>query len=398
MSSGWGDYDVSEAAWLYARGWTQTEIAKRLQCDRSTVNRRISRAIEQGILELRFNWEQLSEKIRERLQEVYGCEDLRNEILCKLRQVLKKRDPIPPRNVLIVRAPDTSGDAEAQTRHLRSLAHTAALRVVRLWGENRKLTCGVGWGRTIRALVEAVAALNPTRQPELDFVPVCGEAVFSTATVPPELSATRLAGELKAVMTDPHAEQVTLTAVPCSVPAQLDAAQSKLVREFIELLPGYRQVFGRPGPDGQRQGGLIDELQMLVTSAGEGKESPWPWHAARADFEGVPWNSLVLGDVSGWAFPQPNLPPAEWQRVEEINRRWLGVRLADLQRCARRERDPGVILVVATPAKARITLEAILQGCVTELICDEPLAQALNQLLDDGVSQTAGRNPDTRKV
>lgn len=114
---------------------------------------------------------------------------------------------------------------------------------------------------------------------------------------------------------------------------------------------------------------------MIITSVGGG---PWPYHKARAKSEGVDWDKFVLANISGWAFAKPD--PRSCREVEKINSRWLGVRLSHLQSCS--QRDPGVVCIARTKRRARPALEAILHGCMTEIICDEPLAVELNRLIE----------------
>ena len=55
--------------------------------------------------------------------------------------------------------------------------------------------------------------------------------------------------------------------------------------------------------------------------------------------------------------------------------------------CATAQKYPGLILVAHTKEKAKSAYEAIVSGCVSEIICDEPFAAELNRLIERAISK-----------
>ena len=69
-----------------------------------------------------------------------------------------------------------------------------------------------------------------------------------------------------------------------------------------------------------------------------------------------------------------------------INQRSLGIQKENFQKCAKRAAESpresaGVLVAAHGRVKAEVVLAATREGCVTELVIDDELAEALSDLL-----------------
>lgn len=144
------------AAWLYhVRGLSQQEVGDSLGLSRFQVNRMLAEAREAGIVRVTVEHAttatlQLADALRLR----WG-----------LAEVLVA--PVPPQ---------AEGDAD-YARRAAGLVAAGFLQRVGSQAERRSI--GVGWGRTVAAMAQALTGL---RNPELRFVSLMGSLVRTSET------------------------------------------------------------------------------------------------------------------------------------------------------------------------------------------------------------------------
>ncbi len=178
-----GEDAVLWAAWLYYKeGLTQNEIAREMQISRPTVNAYLADARESGIVEISIAGDRMrSLSIAHQLSHHFGLDDC-----------LVMPGASGERSLI-----DRLGDAGAQALvwHLRPGAGV-----------------GIGWGRTMLALANALP--DDLDLADMRVVQATGG---TTARIPytPEACATRLAERLQA------------RCIPISAPAILSSAQSR---------------------------------------------------------------------------------------------------------------------------------------------------------------------------
>ena len=269
-------------------------------------------------------------------------------------------------------------------RH-NAFTHLAALAVLPNILETVLL--GVAWGLSVSLVVEGLDRLlhvSPRNkdEPPVRVVPVTGDPICVTRSVH-QYSASTLAEQLDEILN--HDGQVglgpSLSAVLAYLPYELASSRNG-IHKLLARSAGYREVTG------DRKGsGLFQQLDSLLTGIGiptldSGKE-PGVFVQERALCEDISHTELarlVQGDIAGVLIPQPGLEPKDLTRVERLNRGWTGLRLDDIQRCARdanREQKGGVIVVAQGAMKRDFVRELLRRGLVNHLVVDGELADAL---------------------
>ncbi len=273
------------------------------------------------------------------------------------------------------------GNTDAAMVQRRSrFGRTASGRLVQLIG--RSSVVGVAWGRTIKSIVDGIAA---SRQP-LDrsrktvFAAVCAELV---SLAQHGHSSSRLADSLDELFNAVPEENPQLTGFPAYVPRHYDETMQRSIWQFISDAPGYHRVFS--GPDA-----LVKKMDMLITSVGSSKAPVLGSFEELVQAAGIRANDLrqlVVGDVGGILIPKSGLSPAKATLVDELNGLWTGIKHGHVKDIAQRAfTDPGQVgvVVVALQAERGDTIfELIRQGLVNELIIDHRAADRLQQLLSE---------------
>lgn len=155
--------DRIRAAWLYYIGqMSQEEVSRRMGLSRFKVLRLLAEARDQGLVRISLAHETADTlALADRLAARWSLTEV---------QV----------------APDT-GEDEAGAR--RAVGQLAAGYLARI-GRDGPVTIGVGWGRTVAAMADAVTGL---RNPDLRFVSLMGAMTRTSDTSPFDVCA-RLAG------------------------------------------------------------------------------------------------------------------------------------------------------------------------------------------------------------
>ncbi len=302
--------DVIQAAWLYHIGqMSQEEVSRRMGLSRFKVLRLLAEAREQGLVRISIEHGSAATLLLAgRLSERFGLTE-----------------------VLV--APDPGEGDEAARRAVGQLAAGYLTRVAR----EGSLTVGVGWGRTVAAMSDALTGL---RNPDLCFVSLMGSMTRTSATSPFDV-CVRLAA-----LTGGRA--VFLPA-PFLADSAEDAAmilRQRMVREAVDAAQGAAHMFISVGE--------CTAESLLQTSGVLTKDEVAALGAAGA-----------VADTTGKFFR------ADGALAEtDLNARSPSIGVADLRRS-------DVVLLSAGVGKARATQAVLRAGFVDRLIVDEALAVAL---------------------
>lgn len=252
---------------------------------------------------------------------------------------------------------------------------------------------GVAWGRVVNALVDGLARLphapsradtaNPPNPPTRVF-PVCGEPLH-VATTLHEFSSTVIAkyvGETLDRHKNAQGEKTkvpSLAGVPAYVPGNIGRNGRGVVRKFFARVPSYAGFCGKDG--------FFSALDTIVSGVGVvGPRSncrQGVFVSERVIAEGSSYEEmrkLVYGDLAGVLIPRPGLAAVDLAKVTRLNEGWTGLRLVDIQRCAKAakgRRSGGVIVIANDPSKVELVREIVRQGLVNHLVIDASLAAAL---------------------
>lgn len=242
---------------------------------------------------------------------------------------------------------------------------------------------GVTFGASIGVTIEAVgsaARSQPIRCKDVMVVPTSGEPLGGAK---PTFASTDLAERLSEILGG--ARVPSLRGIPPVIPEEFAGHSQTVVFDLIRCLRSYKQIFGDSDT-----GGLVGELDTLVTSAGGFGER---YHAFQNEFVSIPGFTrerlaeLALGDIGGVLIPKDGIfTKAQEKMFSAWRRLWTGIRIEQLRRIsadAKNSDRPGVILVAIGANKAQI-VQALTcrERVVNHLIIDESLAARLQELLN----------------
>lgn len=305
-----GQDDRLQAAWLYHIGQlSQEEVSRRMGLSRFKVLRLLAEARDFGVVRITLQHDT-------------------TETLA-LADRLAQRFALTEAQV----APDTGNDPAAARRAVGQLAAGFLARI----GREGPLTVGVGWGRTLAAMAEALTGL---RNPDLCFVSLMGAMTHTSATSPFDV-CVRLAA-----LTGGRA-------VFLPAPFLADTAAD------ARLIMGQRMV--RAALD------VAQSASHMVISVGEGTPE------ALLRTSGILTEAEVahLAAVGSVADTTGKFFCDNGQLAEtDLNARAPSIGLEDLHRS-------DVLLLAAGVAKARATRAVLRAGFVNRLIVDQALALVL---------------------
>lgn len=302
--------DLIQAAWLYHIGqMSQEEVSRRMGLSRFKVLRLLAEARDRGLVRISIEHEtSRALSLADRLRDRFALTEV---------QV----------------APD-AGDDEAAAR--RAVGQLAAGYLSRI-GRDGAVTVGVGWGRTVAAMADAVTGL---RNPGLRFVSLMGAMTHGSATSPLDV-CLRLAG-----LTGGSA--VFLPA-PFLADSAEDATQimaQRMVREALEVAraaPHMIVSVGECTPEALLAASGVLTAEDAAELAAAGAVADTTGKFFRAD-----------GTLAGTG----------------LNARSPSIGLDDLKRS-------DVVLLAAGTAKEAAARAVLRAGFVDRLIVDEALAGAL---------------------
>jgi hypothetical protein len=371
------------------RHMTKKDIASDLKISASAVTKVIQECFAEGRLRLVFNRDGLSARQLDSLQTmVTGAGDLRR------RLAAMRKDPAAAVENPEVRVFD-SGSGEttqaAWASRLEVFGRAAAPYLGDLISNSRVV--GTSWGETFASVVRALAERPPLRPGRpIQFFGLCGEMLQGP---PRKVSASSLAHELDLTVNadSAHSHSYWLAGVPSRLPHParnkqegLTAAECEAVRRYINLLPGYRKVFGA-NPEGPQAKGaevpLIDRADLILTSCGP-KERPLGYGGVQelnaAGLSLSEARHMLVGDISGYLLKNPEIEDREG-RIEAINRQLVSVNLLErLRNCSRKARDgraAGTVLCCIGANKADTVLEIVRLGLVAKIVVDLDLASEM---------------------
>ena len=367
------------------RRMTNQAIARDLGISPSAVSKILQECFDEGRLRLVFNRDGLSSQELDSLETIVtGAADL------KLRLARFKKDTaavVEAPDVRVVDSGGTGATPAAWATRLETFGRAAAPFIEGLIANARVV--GTSWGETIASIVRALAERRPLRPARpIQFFGLCGEMLEGP---PRKASASSLAHQLDQIVNGgpSHSHSYWLAGVPSRLPAPkegegggLTAAECQAVKHYIQLLPGYRKVFGSDA-----EGGLADRADLILTSCGP-KERPLGYGGVQelrsAGLSLREARRLLVGDISGYLLKNPNVKD-RGGRIEPINANLISADLlGKLRACSARAlagRGGGTVLCCAGANKVEAVLEIVRLGLATSLVLDMDLAGALLRLL-----------------
>ncbi len=312
--------DHLQAAWLYHVGrMSQEEVSQHLGISRFKVLRLLAEARDQGLVRVTLE------------HETSGTLAMADTLTAAFGLTEAQVAPMPGGNL---------GDDYAR----RAVGIVAAGFLARIGRGDAPLAIGVGWGRTMAAMAQAVTGL---RNPNLCFVSLMGAMARTAETSPFDVCARLAALTGGSAMFLP-APFLTDTEADCGV-----ILAQRLVRETLaaaRAAPYCIISLGDCSPD------------ALLSTSGI---------LALADEAALAETGAVADSTGKFFRADGTLAPTD------LNRRSPSIGLDDLARA-------DVTLLAAGAAKARATLAVLRAGIVNRLIADEGLARALLALKEGG--------------
>lgn len=308
--------EIVLVAWLYyVGGQSQEEIGRALKVSRFRVNRMLADARDSGIIRVTIEHETTGTlALADALRHRWGLSE-----------------------VLV--APVSAGVADDEQYARRAVGIVAAGFLHRVGSVTDGLprSIGVGWGRTVAAMVQALSGL---RNPDLSFVSLMGSLVRTSETSPFDVCA-RLAA-----LTGGQAIFMPAPFLADSVEDCQVILRQRLVQETLNAARRVNHAIisvGECTPDAFifRSGVLTSEDSLALQTAG------------------------VVADTTGMFFLKDGT-----LAQTDLNRRAPSVALKDLRAC-------DVALLAAGASKAAATRAVLRAGFVDRLIVDEILANLL---------------------
>jgi DNA-binding transcriptional regulator LsrR (DeoR family) len=173
---------------------------------------------------------------------------------------------------------------------------------------------------------------------------------------------------------------LSLAAVPALIPENFTPKEVKAIRKLINYVDAYHDIFGGQRKDETEQEPWIRRMDCILTSVGPRERPLGDRLLKTAGIHKERLRELVIGDICGILIPRPGLSTAEDSEVERVTERWTGIKLGDLEDCARRasrSRGTGVIVIAIGKNKAAFIYEVVRRGLVNHLIVDQDLADRL---------------------
>ncbi len=311
--------DLVQAAWLYHVGqMSQEEVSQRLGISRFKVLRLLADARDRGLVRVSLEHETTGTlALADRLARHFDLTEV---------QV----------------APMPGGLADDNTAR-RAVGIVAAGFLARIGRGDGPVSIGVGWGRTMAAMAQALTGL---RHPQLCFVSLMGSMARTAETSPFDV-CTRLASLTGGSAMFLPAPFLTDSEADCRV-----VLNQRLVRETLQA--------ARAAPWSIISLGDCSPQALLSTSGILTESEAQALHAAGA-----------VADSTGKFFC------ADGSLADtDLNRRAPSIGLDDL-------RATDVMLLAAGLSKTVATLAVLRAGFVNRLIVDEGLARALLARAED---------------
>lgn len=375
-------------AYLAGQGKTQADIARTLQLSQAAVSRILS------------NSPYLDKQVRYRFRQD-GLSDQDMEAVLKralVKQLAPRLDKLASENghprgpVLgVISTGENNGrSAQEGTQTFTAFTRQAAPHVRALLMRDAVRTCGVAWGYMLWDLTVALRALGaprPWRRYPIQFIPLTGDPLQHREDYPPNLTSSNIAAELAEIANPEDAKRAPwLGIVPAFVPWKFQGAEIDVIEELVRMASDYEEIFrSGEGP------ALADNLDVILTSVGPA-DKPLGFGLGRllrsiGDEKLDALKEQIHGDIGGVLLPKKEAPS---ELVEEIRKRWKGMEIRHLQKCAQEgfKKDdaasgrPGVVVLAMGRDRAEVILHAVERGLVNHLLIDTQLETALHELID----------------
>jgi DNA-binding transcriptional regulator LsrR (DeoR family) len=385
---------AAKVAYLKAKGFKQSEIAKRLHLTRPTVSRLLApegRAAHYLKVQLpTFDWDRVSNEDRRALRDMDEGDSASEKLTALLAAIAPSHVKIEAHVIPEVADADAPNNSSKPNPFFDS-----ASRVV--WNLLRSAKIiGFTWGRTLSLLLSSARRGQYTSpfegQSEQPIViPLCGESLATAK--PTSLSSSTLAQGFGELLTNlPEQSCLSLGMIPIFFPGPtaFDDAELRAGRKLLSYSAAYREIFDGDGANATEKDPLAKRLDVVVTSIsrvncpfGFTDSNEFNWKILKLS----KLEKLVMGDLGGVPLAKPNLSAKGQRELRELLRRWTGLQKDHIRGCvdrasARGSAAAGVIVVAIGADRVLTVLEAVRLGLVNRLVLDRPLSESLIEQLD----------------
>jgi DNA-binding transcriptional regulator LsrR (DeoR family) len=347
-----------KAAYLWAKGKKNSQIAERLQIEPFQVTRDLEYADDQGLLERTLK---------------LGAED-RLKISCaldggrdtELEKMLSAKIPPSRRvEVTVSRVTVMRGKKPGWTAFC---SHAGTLLASMLLDSKKDARIGIAWGEVLSSVLRHCLPESSWVGGPLRFIPVRGDALIDDLDHTP----SAICHELNEKWNRTHGKRSFSLR---SIPPVLTTRLSPEFRGYFEGLDDFRTICGS-----ETQRGHLDKLDVLFSSLGS-PDTKSRYTKKCYKIAGIdPVTQGWCGDLAGVPLCDESDPSNEdREALKEYESRLLGLSRPQLKQTATKGRV--VVVTDYQPGRERAILEACRQGLVTDLIIDEELRARLKRRL-----------------
>jgi hypothetical protein len=393
--------DALAAAALVAQGNTQIEIAATLELSQSAVSRLLRDVQDYIRIKRSFDWERLAPSVQQDVRRRMSHREIGDRVA---RLAQEYGHPAPVVHVVPL------GEVAELGPQFDTFAAQAALPLRDLLEEVRGRV-GVAWGSTLWHTTQALRAILPQRpfreRIPIEFVPLCGDPLIDSQERYADRTSSRIVSELSKAVNGDEPRPAWLGLVPAFIPRTFKRNEIRVIDRLIDLAPQYPRIFGpRIAPSSPMAAPIAGDLDMIITAAGPSKR---PLGFGRNPLLGLSEAESrllaenIYGDIGGVLLPRlADAPgsagggPAPHPLVQELTRRWTGLKIEHLKACSTRafsERSksrPGVTLLSFGSSHLDVVLEAVRRGLVNQLVIGSDLEDALTKALPRGGAAGGG--------
>jgi DNA-binding transcriptional regulator LsrR (DeoR family) len=380
-------------AYLHTTGMRQVDIAEFLNITQ-TMASRLLREVKGSYTQHVFLENKLDDATWKRVKHL--CRP--NRIIAVVEQLATAAMKDPPQVHLV-----SFGDQEGGSHSERSGTFAShAAPIVRELLLHVSTRVGVAWGMTLWRTTQALRAFvgqRPLRPSNpLEFVPLCGDPLIDPSMEPADFTSSRIASDLKVIVNGQDSgTSLWLGLVPAFLPHSFNATESAVIDRLIDLVPQYAHIFGPRSEEAKRksdprQPKIVEQLDMILTGIGSADKPVNFGKSALLDItenEVERLKSSIHGDIGGVLLSRrASTGIAEDPLIDDLNRRWTGLRRSHLETCVARARrrssskpsSPGVCVLCYGRERAAALVECIRQGLVNHIIIDSDLASEVERL------------------
>ena len=394
--------DALAAGALAAQGKTQNEIAAALGLSQSAVSRLLRDVKDYVRIERSFRWDRVTPSVQQEVRRRMSHREIGDRV-ARLAQAHGQQAP----GVYVAPLGDIS---DAGLQFDTFAAHAA--EALRDSLEEVRGRVGVAWGSTLWYTTQALRSILPQRpfreRIPIEFVPLCGDPLMDSHERYADRTSSRIVSELSKAVNGDEPRPAWLGLVPAFIPRTFKPSEIRVIDRLIDLVPQYPRIFGpRIPPSRPMPAPIAGDLHMIITAAGPSKR---PLGFGRNPLFGLSEAESrllaenIYGDIGGVLLPRlSGTPekkggePAPHPLVQELTRRWTGLKIEHLKACSARafsERSksrPGVTLLSFGASHVEVVLEAVRQGLVNQLIIGSDLEAAMAKALPQEGADTGGK-------